>query len=580
MVKQTKKQVKPRAKRFTMVSFMVNYSYEKERLAKLGKVIPAFNDWYTDQVVKMEDFCDRVDAGCMSKDHTQDFKRSSDHTGFLKDSKGKLIPDDLHYHGIFVLYNRKSATVKQWGEALDDAGIHISKVDENRKLSNIGGISRTDKKAVEGALGYLPHVTPASRKAQKQQYNSDDVEMYKMEKFFKVSTPKEARKAYKKLCNKLVLVNIQFSSDDFWNFYQSQREEIATGTTLPKLQKEYEKYFGNSFAEYEARFRPFLERSRQNYLADLSTQFTYFDRKFSYIHIFGIGGTGKSLLAESLAGLLSGEDMRVHSSATPDRKKTPDMLSTYTDELVSVAHELKPSAFSVEGFESFMDPHVYPTVNSRNKDKAYFANNFINANATRPEDWLYQLFYWDMLIDGADVNYQYSPIYEDEIMYFPKSFQMLTNQTNEFFYKHWTVKGQADFLNEWWQLMRRLGYIINLTPLNDDYAVKADIYKLNPTKPESLVDTSLLDNSGQAFLQDFNLGIHFNHIGSFSCANIIDIKLRAQFAIDIYTKLISTGLYSPEKLPKLMDASEIRKVTGLIAPKLMLKNDKIITKES
>lgn len=568
MVKNTKTQVKPRAKRFTMVSFMVNYSYEKERLAKLGKPIQAFNDWYTDQVIKMEDFCDRVDAGCMSMEHTQDFKRSSDHKGFLKDSEGKLIPDDLHYHGIFVLYSRRAATIKQWGDALDKAGIHISKINENRKLSNIGGISRTDKKAVEGALGYLPHVTPASRKAQKHQYNINDVEMYKMEKFFKVSTSKESREAYKKLCDKLALTNIEFNYEDYWNFYQSQREEISTGTTLPELQKEYEKYFGKSFATYEARFRPLLEKARQNYLAQLSTQFTYLDRKFSYIHVFGVGGTGKSLLAGSLAGLLAGSDMRVHVAATPDKKKTPDLLSTYTDELVSIAHELKPGTFSVEGFESFMDPHIYPTVNSRNKDKPYFANNFINANAQSPMDWLYQLFYWSMLIDnGAEVNYQYSPYYGNEIQFFPKSWQQLANEPEDFFYKHWTTTGQFSFLNEWWQIVRRISYTIGLTPLGNG-AIQATIFKLNPEKPEPLVDPSLLDEGGRTFLNEFDLSTHFTEIGSFSCANIIDITLRSKLAVDIYTKLVSTGLYAPETLPPLMSAEEIRKATGLVKPKL------------
>lgn len=579
MVKNTKKQVKPRIKRFTMVSFMVNYNYEKERWARLGKTIPAFNDWYNAQVVALQDFCDLEDIGFACKDHTKDYKRSSDHKTFLRDSNGNLIHDDLHYHGVLVMYGRRNATIKQWADALEKHGIHISKVSESRKLSNISGISRSDHDAVYGALGYLPHVTPASRKAQKHQYNIDDVELYRMEKFFKVSAPQEARKEYEKLCNRLALIDIDFDENDFWNFYKGQRDEIDSGTTLVELEKEYKQYFGYSYAVYEAKFRPLLEHARQNYLIQLSTQFTYFDRRFSYIHVYGIGGTGKSLLAGSLAGLLAGKDMRVHVAATPDKKKTPDVLSTYTDELVSVAHELKPGSFSVEGFESFMDPHIYPTVNSRNRDKPYFAHNFINANAQPTMDWLYQLFYWSMLVgNSAEVNYQYNAYYDNDIMYFPKSWQSLVKQPEDFFYKHWTTAGQYAFLNEWWQVIRRLSYIVELTPLGDT-AVQATIYKLDPTKPEPLVDPSWLDGGGQTFLDEFDLSAHFTEIGSFSCANIVDLKLRSKLAVDIYTKLVSTGLYAPEKLPPLMSADEIKKATGLVKPKLHVVAKKLANKQ-
>lgn len=566
--KNSKKQVKPRPKRFTMISFMVNYGYEKERLEKLGKTIPAFSDWYDRQLVALQDFCDLQDLGYACIDHTKDYKRSSDHRTFLRDSNGNLIHDDPHYHGVLVMYGHRNASVKQWATALDKAGIHISKVNESRKLSNISGISRTDPDSVDRALGYLPHVTPASRKAQKHQYTIDDVDLYRMEKFFNVSTPQEARKEYEKLCAYLASIDINFDENDFWTFYKGQRDEIDSGTTLVELEKEYKQYFGYSFAEYEAKFRPLLEKARQNYLQKLSTQYTYFDRKFCLIHIFGIGGTGKSLLAGSLAGLLAGKDMRIHVAATPDKKKTPDLLSTYTDELVSVAHELKPGTFSVEGFESFMDPHIYPTVNSRNKDKPYFANNFINANAQRPEDWLYQLFYWSKLVgNGAEVNYQYIPYGADssEILFFPKSWQQLANEPEEFFYQHWTISGQHAFLDEWWQLIRRLSYIIGLTPLGDK-SVQATIFKLNSAKPEPLVDSSLLDGGGRTFLDEFDLSTHFTEIGSFTCANIVDIKLRSKLAVDIYTKLVLTGLYAPETLPPLLSAEEIRKATGLVKP--------------
>lgn len=559
-----KKTTKKRAKRFTMVAIMVNYDYEVGRLG--GKIAP-FETWYNQQAEKLKQFCQNAGLGCALKSHDCDFKRDSNHV-LMHDENGNLVPDSKHYHAILVNYSKRPATLKQWAEALDsDAyGIHISKINDRPTLSNISGISMRDFQAADAALGYLVHATPNARKMLKFQYNPKDVILINMQNFFGVKTAVEARKAYEGICRKEKLIVIEFDKDDFDNYYQYQREEIDKGITIQALQEQYKKFFGSYYSGYEVLYLSHLQKARQNYLSQLSTQFTYFDRKFSYIHISGVGGTGKSLLADSLAGLLAGEDMRIHSAATADKKKTPDILSTYTDELVSVAHELKPGTFSVEGFESFMDPHIYPTVNSRNRDKPYFANNFINANAERPSDWLYQLFYWSKLLgNGAEVNYDYK-IYGDDIEYFPKSAQQLVNKPEEFFISHWNIDGQLSFLNEWWQIVRRVKYIVGLTPLGD-YSVQADIYKLKPEKPEPLVHPSLVDVGGRTFLDAFDIGTYFVQIGSFSCADIVDIKLRANLAIDVYTKLVSTGLYAPEKLPPLMSADEIKKATGLVKPK-------------
>lgn len=572
MVKQVKNAKKKRAKRFTMVAIMVNYEYEAGRL---GKIAP-FENWYQQQAGSLKRFCQDSNLGCAMKAHDKDFKRDKNHV-LVHDENGNLIPDAKHYHAILVNYSKRPATLAQWAEALDAHGVHISKVSERPTLSNISGIAMRDFAAADAALGYLVHATPNARKMLKFQYNPKDVTLIHMEPFFGVKTALEARKAYEGICRKEKTIVIDFDNDDFDNYFQFQREEIDKGVTIRDLQEQYKKFFGSFYSGYEVAYLKHLEKARQNYLQELSTQFTYFDRRFSYIHIFGIGGTGKSLLAGSLAGLLAGKDMRVHVAATPDKKKTPDLLSTYTDELVSVAHELKPGTFSVEGFESFMDPHIYPTVNSRNKDKPYFANNFISANAQPPMDWLYTLFYWSMLVgNGAEVNYQYNA-YSDvnEVTFFPKSWQQLAKEPEEFFYKHWTTNGQFSFLNEWWQIVRRLSYIIGLTPLGDN-AVQADIFKLNPEKPEPLVDPSLLDGGGRTFLDEFDLSTHFIEIGSFSCANIIDIKLRSKLAVDIYTNLVSTGLYAPEKLPPLMSADELRKATGLVKPKLHAVEKKVV----
>lgn len=572
MVKQTTKNIKKRAKRFTMVAIMVNYDYEVGRLK--GKIAP-FEAWYQQQVENLKRFCSDANLGCASKEHDRDFKRDKNHV-LIHDEAGNLIPDAKHFHAVLVNYSKKPATLKQWAEALEIHGVHISKVSDIPTLSNISGISMRKPKSVESALGYLVHATPNARKMQKFPYKASDVVLINMEKFFEVKTPADARKAYDDLCRKEKLTVIEFEKEDYGNYFQIQREEISKGVTVRTLQEQYKKYFGSYYSYYEVMFLGHLQKARQNYLKALSQQLPYHKRNFHFIHIYGRGGIGKSALATSLAGLLAGEDMRIHIAATPDKRKTPDILSTYTSELVTVAHELRPSSFTTSGFESFMDPNVYPTVSSRNQDKPYFAKNFILANSQHPMDWLYQLFYWDLLYgDGAEVNFGYNAFAgKDDVVYFPRSWQQLRDKDYDFFQNHWTPEGMRSFLDEWWQLIRRLGFSIELTPLNaNDKSVKATVYRFDESSvPECLRKPKSAGVTAWDFIVGFILANHVKKIYETSCPDITNMQWRAGIAKNIFVELVKNGVCAPTKLPALLKPEELQEKTGLKRPKMQVLN--------
>ncbi|WP_165518676.1 hypothetical protein, partial [Lactobacillus crispatus] len=547
-------------KKPTAVTFMVNYTYEKNRL---NGNIPDSTTWYNEQKANIKKICDNCNMAAVTRFHNADFKRTPDHSDYLRSSDGQLIAEDDHYHAILVDLSGRQARLKTWAKLLEGNGIHISKVNEDHQtLSNLQGLS-TKRETFESALAYLVHATPRARKDGKHQYKT--VDFVNCEQLFGVTTPKEVAREYEKIVETQKKIQIKFSDDDFVEFYRKQREEIDTGADILTLQNEYKHEFAGQYADYERNYLLDLQKARVRYLQELSKQVAFYDRKFSYVQIFGHGGIGKSRLASILAGFLSGDSVHIHQAGTPGKKKTPDLVSTYQDELVTVAHELKSSTFSTATFESFMDPHVYPTVNSRNKDKAYFAQNFINANSTPPHDWTYEMFYWDLLAqDKAGVNFSYKAELNGQGMNykpFPKVYSELLEEDSDFFEKRWSREGQQRFLDEWWQVLRRITFIIHLEKQADGLLV-AKIYKFYAgTMPRGLQQISFLDKKGKQFKKDFDFWAHFTELEEIDFDS--SKEKYVDFARKIFKALVNFGITVPQKLPKLLTTDELKKKIGI-----------------
>lgn len=542
------------------ITFMVNYEYEKTRL---DGNIPDGQTWFEQQAQSIKTISDKYEMFGCAEFHNDDYKRNADHTEFLHDANGNLIPDDLHYHGILI--GNKQNRLNAWVKMLEENNIHISKVNEkNQAYSNIQSLS-VKRETVEAALGYLVHATPKARKDEKHQYDPKTVRIYNGERFFGVTTPKEVAREYKKIVENQKKIQIKFSDDDFAEFYRKQREEIDTGADILTLQNEYKHEFAGQYADYERNYLLDLQKARVRYLQELSKQVAFYDRKFSYVQIFGHGGIGKSRLASILAGFLSGDSVHIHQAGTPGKKKTPDLVSTYQDELVTVAHELKSSTFSTATFESFMDPHVYPVVNSRNRDKAYFAQNFISANSTPPSDWTYEMFYWDLLAqDKAGINFGYKAELNGQGMNykpFPKVYGELLEEDSDFFEKRWSREGQQRFLDEWWQVLRRVTFLIHLKKQADGLLV-AKIYKFYAgTMPRGLQQISFLDKKGKQFKKDFDFWEHFTELEEIDFDS--SKEKYVDFARKIFKALVNFGITVPHKLPKLLTTDELKKKIGI-----------------
>lgn len=108
------------------------------------------------------------------------------------------------------------------------------------------------------------------------------------------------------------------------------------------------------------------------------------------IYISGGGGTGKTMLANALAGKLS-DNHGVHQVSAPGKSTTFDFVGNYRGERVSIFNELS-SAFPVEQFLSIFDPLNAVPVNSRHADKLYFANYSIFTTSVPLETFIYSLW--------------------------------------------------------------------------------------------------------------------------------------------------------------------------------------------
>lgn len=553
------------------ISFMVNYDYEKERLAKLGMQIPPEQQWYRDQVARLQAICLKYNMGALTKEHDQDFKLDDVKDGFLLDIDGNKVPDSYHYHGFLIAHLRTQQRLTWWRKLLESYGIHISKFNvKSQKYSNLRGLS-TSGDAIFRTLAYYCHYTPQARKVGKTLYDPDTVAMINMEGFFKTSSQAESRKKYRAICEKFGEEPIKKSPDEIERFFITQRKEIDAGKSLLDIEAEYKQELGDDYPAYEAKYLKALQVGYGEYIKALGSQLTQHDRDFNFIHIFGPGGVGKSQLAKALAPFLAGDDMRVHTASTQGKKKTPDFLSTYQNELVSLVHEMNPASFSVEEFESFADPHIYPTISSRNKDKPYFSRAVISANATSPDKWLYSLYYWDKLY--GDKGSAYFVKDEDTFPQTYNSFYEKLEKDSEYAEK-FRLSQAEDFLDEWYQLIRRLGYIIKLAPMPKAMAphgAVAMIYKLKPYRQDqfptyengfSSKNEKDREAANTAFKNDFDFWHHFDIVSkgiSLSCPDVTNRTAILEFAKKVYMVLVQTGLHPAKGLPKLIPLEELQK---------------------
>lgn len=133
-----------------------------------------------------------------------------------------------------------------------------------------------------------------------------------------------------------------------------------------------------------------FEQAEKEWLQSMQEWYQLHNRCLTNIYISGIGGIGKSTLAERLAS--SYADFRgVHKPASPGEKTTFDFAGDYHGELVTLFNEFT-SCFPVEQFLDIFDPIRATFVNSRNSDKIWFASYGIFTTSRSIEQFLWDIW--------------------------------------------------------------------------------------------------------------------------------------------------------------------------------------------
>lgn len=121
-------------------------------------------------------------------------------------------------------------------------------------------------------------------------------------------------------------------------------------------------------------------------------------RKLRSVYISGLGGLGKSKLANDLAGelirTLCGVKKREHYprhiyTASVGGSGAFDPLGNYQDQEVTVMDDLNPLAFpSAEVFLKMFEPRLCPQVPSRNNDVYFLSEYVLVTKALNFEEWV------------------------------------------------------------------------------------------------------------------------------------------------------------------------------------------------
>ena len=403
------------------------------------------------------------------------------------------VPDDWHMH--FLALTDVLATESAWRKRLKKFNLILSDEGSSRKGKS-KDFQRLDKKDFANAFAYQIHRTIRSILDGKHAYGQDDPRRIwtynisddeKRKLYAEAVAPKNKEKTINTddpinaTVNGFLLGTTEHDNMVEWfepteNAYVKQ---IRNGMTVDEIKEKTEKLFGDSLSgTFWRKYHKSFENEEQEYNRKLMQQLPYRDRNFSLFLFSGKGGTGKTVIADQLAYWFADtQNHAIHSVATAGKRKTFDLAGNYNNELVSISHEITPTSLGVDEFENIAEPHRFPSINSRNKDRAYFAQALILTQPDSAYNFAYRMIYSDYLKYGrrTDVYGYHVEIEKDdnftEKMYFPNSYDNFVSafeDDNSQFWDHWTLKDSNQFFVDIWQILRRIRFTINVERLNNN----------------------------------------------------------------------------------------------------------------
>lgn len=549
---------------------------------------------------RFDAFCDKFGADEGSnKLHDDDYHFNN---------QKQLVHDDWHVHFIFHGKRDVKATESVWRKRLKDCGLGLT--DESRLAKNPNAQADFDEMAMKdyaSSFSYLIHRTPASILAGKHAYDERDIRTYHM-------TPAKIKKLLKEggangSKNDITYINfnqnvtdkndpeVQQDNDKIVQYLASlygdkggktkgktakqlaadldaqltasanmYTDEIRRGMTVSEVKKRSKKVFGCYHAKFWRLYHKSFENEEQEYNKRLMQQLPYRDRNFSLFFFYGLGGVGKTVVGDDLAFLLSDKkEHKIHTIATNGKRKTFDLVSSYDNELVSVAHEVTPDSMGIDEFENITEPHRYPSINSRNKDKAYFAQSLIITQPDNPAEFVYQMIYDDYLKHGRHAD-RYGYVREvdegnghTERLSFPSNYGDFCRQfenENSQFWKHWTLNNSNMFFKDVWQILRRVRFTLGIERVTTNNKQ----HEINIIVKHVKENSQMLDVNGslEYFRYNSDFNNFFEDVGTYHINNYLDKSEVLKVLGGLLMALKQFGLKISSSLPRLMSDEELQ----------------------
>lgn len=344
-----------------------------------------------------------------------------------KDLLSNGDPKPLHVHAVLRYKNPR----------------YVGSVYKALGLSRFENITKVQSQ--KGSLKYLLHITEQARKDFKHIYSQD--ELYIGGKIFE-----DEESPYKRKIDHFNEMTTEGSENE------DEREErkqnvIAInkakrmveltrnkGTTLDYAREEiinsvdidYSYVGDNIYSDYKSK----LYDAEKEYFENLVRKYTDTHRDLKVILISAPGNSGKSTLAGAIGNKLA-DDRGLHVAATVGKEKTPDFVSGYKYQKVTIANEIKGSTFGTREFMNNFDNRIYAPISSRNNDVDWVANYILFTTSKTVTELRNESFRYDVGgSESVEVNYE-------------------TGATR--------IKRDDALMNEAFQFTRRITYYIEIT---------------------------------------------------------------------------------------------------------------------
>ena len=287
---------------------------------------------------------------------------------------------------------------------------------------------------------YLLHVSETALNAKKHVYSVKELFAYNLDILEAMSRDSE-RKArsfdYNQLNDFIGLMHLRLIDD---------------GLTVDEVKAEILEKFDNAPAAVNAyvKARSSFERDMQEYDEKRARDLLTNGRHLTTVYIEGPGGSGKTILARAMAGLVS-DGRGYHSAVQDSDKKTFDFADGYSGQLCTVFDEVQAQSFQDREFFGVFDEYSYTPISSRNTNKHWLAEYAIFTNAESWYTWRHDLIRYSK--GGAR---HVDP-------------------------KYGTIGGSSATESHFWQASRRFSSRVVIDQ-NDDDTLSIYVYTLNKAK--------------------------------------------------------------------------------------------------